>query len=48
MDHVDAMFEGNPDDIVLGQIRADGGEPLAYLISFVGLLGSVGKLIRWV
>ena len=37
MDHVNAMFEGNVDNVFLGKICTDGGEALANLISFVGL-----------
>jgi type IV secretory pathway ATPase VirB11/archaellum biosynthesis ATPase len=40
MDHVNAMFKRNPNYIILGEVRADGGEPFAYLICFIGLLGS--------
>lgn len=37
VDHVNAVFEGNVDNVVLGKICTNGGEAFANLISFVGL-----------
>lgn len=37
MDHIHAMLEGNPDNIILRQICSDGREALANLVRFIGL-----------
>jgi len=37
MDHIYAMLKRDPDDIVLGEVGADGGEALAHLIRLIGL-----------
>jgi hypothetical protein len=37
VNHIDAMLKCNPDNVILGEISADGGQALANLISFIGL-----------
>ncbi len=37
MDHVNAVLESDPNDIVLGEICADRGQSLSNLICFVCL-----------
>ena len=37
MDHVDAVLEGDTDDVLLREISSDGGETRANLIRFIGL-----------
>ena len=37
MDHVDTMFKGDANDIVLGEIGSHGREPFAYLVGFIRL-----------
>lgn len=37
MDHVDAMFERDADDVILREIGPDGREAFANLIRFIGL-----------
>ena len=37
MDHVDAMLDGDAEDVVLGEVSGDGSETLADLVSLIGL-----------
>lgn len=37
VDHVNAMLERDPDDVVLGEISSDGCQPVSDAISFVRL-----------
>jgi hypothetical protein len=38
VNHVDAMLQRDPDDILLAQVSADGSESFTDLIGLVGLL----------
>lgn len=38
MDHVNPVLEGDPDDVVLGEVGRDGCEALADLVRLIGLL----------
>ena len=40
VDHVDSVLEGDADDVVLGEVRSDGGETLADLVGLVSLRGT--------
>ena len=42
MDHVDAVLKGDPDDIVLREIRTNGSQTFPNLIRFIGLSGISG------
>lgn len=37
MDHINTVLKRNPDDIILGKVRSDGGEAFADLVGFIGL-----------
>ena len=37
MDHVDAVLDGDAEDVVLREVRADGREALADLVRLIGL-----------
>jgi hypothetical protein len=37
VDHVDAMLEGNANDIVLREVRGNGGQPGTDVVCFIGL-----------
>jgi hypothetical protein len=37
MNHIDAMFQSDADDVVLGEISPDWGQTLANSISLVSL-----------
>ena len=43
MDHIDAMFESDSDDVVLGEIRTDGSQTFPNLVCFIGLSGMLGR-----
>ena len=47
VDHINAMLQGNADDVVLGEVGGHRGHTFSDLISFIGLLKSqvVGRFI---
>lgn len=43
MDHVDAVLESDPDDIVLRKIRTDRSQTSPNLVCFIGLSDTLGS-----
>jgi hypothetical protein len=37
VDHIDTVFQGDSDDVLLRQVSSYGTEPLADLVRFIGL-----------
>jgi hypothetical protein len=37
VDHIDAMLEGNANNIVLREVRGNGSQALTYTVCFIGL-----------
>jgi hypothetical protein len=37
MDHINAMLEGDPDDVVLGEVGSNGRQALTDLVGLIGL-----------
>jgi hypothetical protein len=50
MDHINAMFERDPDDVVLSEICCYGSESLSNLVCLISLRGDGDELamrINW-
>jgi hypothetical protein len=45
MNHIDPMFEGDPNDILLRQISPNRRQPFPHLISLIGLLPMGSHLV---
>lgn len=43
MNHIDTVLEGDPDDIVLREIRTNGSQTFANLVRFIGLSRMLGE-----